>query len=111
METKDHPVPRETQGLLDQEDPVAQLVPPVKGATLVQLGLPATEATQVHPALLVPMVQLDLQVPKVPVDQGVVLDLVEYKELLEIPDHQDPRGRQGREETLDQQDLLDPPDH
>lgn len=40
-------------------------------------------------------------------DQGVVLGLVEYKDLLEMPDHQDPRGRQAREETLDQQDLLD----
>lgn len=107
MVNKDHPVLREKQGLLDQEDPVAPEATLVKGVKLVHLGLPATEAIQVHPALLVPLVQLDLQVPKVPVDQGVVLGLVEHKVLLEMPDHQDPRGRQAREETLDQQDLLD----
>lgn len=43
-------------------------------------------------------------------DREVVLDLMEYRDLLGILDHQDPRGRQGREETLDRQDLLDLPD-
>lgn len=59
-ETKDHPVPREMQDLLDQEDPRAQEATLVKGATLVQLGLPATEANQGRPGLLVPLAQLDL---------------------------------------------------